>query len=155
VRKEGEILEEKVMLASDNPERAPLVSAFLIKPLVNVRTEYSNIFSTIRNTVNENYPCSIAKLASDCNLSSRQFERKFKEFSGFSPRVFLNIARFAHIFKNNINTTKILTEIAYESGYYDQPHFIRDFRKFSAYSPKEYFKYTQCSDYRATTEFQI
>jgi AraC-like DNA-binding protein len=116
VRKEGEILEEKVMLASDNHERAPLVSAFLIKPLVNVRTEYSNIFSTIRNTVNENYPCSIAKLASDCNLSSRQFERKFKEFSGFSPRVFLNIARFAHIFKNNINTTKILTEIAYESG---------------------------------------
>lgn len=153
--KEGEILEEKVMLASDNSERAQLVSEFLIKRLVNVKTEYSNILNTIRNTVNQNYCYSIEKLASDCNLSRRQFERKFREFSGFSPQVFLNIARFGNIIKNNMDTTKSLTEIAYESGYYDQSHFIRDFRKFSGYSPKEYFKHAQCTDYRATTEFQV
>lgn len=152
---EGEILEEKVMLASNNSERAQLLSEFLIKRLVNVKMEYPNILDTIRNTINQNYSCSIDNLARDCNLSRRQFERKFKEFSGFSPRAFLNIARFSNVIKNNINTTKSLSKIAYESGYYDQSHFIRDFRKFSGYSPKEYFKHTQCADYRATTEFKV
>lgn len=153
--KQGEILEEKVMLASDNAIRIQLVSEFLIKRLVNVKTEYSNMLNTIRNIVNQNYSYSIEKLASDCNLSRRQFERKFREFSGFSPRVFLNIARFGSIIKNNKDTTKSLTEIAYKNGYYDQSHFIRDFRKFSGYSPKEYFKYACRTDYRATTEFQV
>jgi len=152
--KEGRILEEKIMLASDHSERVRLVSEFLVKRLIHVTNEYANILTIIRNTVNGKFSDSIDMLASDCNLSRRQFERKFREFSGFSPRVFLNIARFGNIIKNNRDITKSLTEIAYENGYYDQSHFIRDFRKFSGYSPKEYFKYADRSDYRATTEFQ-
>lgn len=34
---------------------------------------------------------------------------------------------------------KSLTDIAYDCGYYDQSHFINDFKEFSGYSPKVYF----------------
>ena len=32
-----------------------------------------------------------------------------------------------------------LTEIAYENGYFDQAHFIKDFREFTGISPKSFF----------------
>jgi len=153
--KEGSILEEKIMLASNHSERVRFVSEFLVKRLVHVRNEYANITATIRNAIHGKFSDSIDTLASDCNLSRRQFERKFREFSGFSPREFLKIARFGHIIKNKRDTTRSLTDISYENGYYDQSHFIRDFRNFSGYAPKEYFKYADRSDYRATTEFQV
>ncbi|WP_350340143.1 helix-turn-helix domain-containing protein [Paraflavitalea speifideaquila] len=38
------------------------------------------------------------------------------------------------------STFKSLTDIAYECGYYDQSHFIHDFKEFSGYHPGQYFK---------------
>lgn len=154
--KDGEILEEKMMLASDNFQRTTIVSEFLIKRLVLVKTEYTNILNVISKAITRYLFYDIPDLASECNLSRRQFERKFREYSGFSPRVFLNLVRFGHVISNNSTATKSLTEIAYNCGYYDQSHFIRHFSKFSGYSPKEYFKnINQDTDYKATTEFRF
>ncbi|MBO9660186.1 MAG: helix-turn-helix domain-containing protein [Chitinophagaceae bacterium] len=38
------------------------------------------------------------------------------------------------------NEYRTLTEIAYQCGYYDQSHFIHDFKEFSGYHPRHYFK---------------
>jgi len=32
-----------------------------------------------------------------------------------------------------------LTSLAYENGYYDQAHFIKDFKEFTGISPKSFF----------------
>ncbi len=69
----------------------------------------------------------------------RQFERKFKQFSGFSPKLFSRIIRFQSAIKKYDDKKMPLTEIAYECGYYDQSHFIHDFKEFSGYSPMQYF----------------
>lgn len=151
--KEGEILEERIMLASDNHQRVKLVSDFLKARLKNVRTEYRGIFSSIKTISNASQLPSIQFLADNHCLSVRQFERKFKEFSGFSPKLFLRIVRFNSIIKNTI-LNKSLTQIACECGYYDQSHFIHDFKTFSGYNPKEYFKETIVADYRASSEFK-
>lgn len=37
-------------------------------------------------------------------------------------------------------STKSLTDIAYESDYYDQAHFIKDFKEFTGLTPKEFLK---------------
>lgn len=37
------------------------------------------------------------------------------------------------------NKKKSLTDIAYDCGYYDQSHFINDFKEFSGYHPSQYF----------------
>ena len=154
--KDGEMLEERVMLAENNLQRASIVSEFLIKRLILVRTEYTNILNIISKAINQKYFPDIGYLANECNLSRRQFERKFREYSGFSPRVFLNLVRFGHIINSNSVASKSLTEIAYSCGYYDQSHFIRHFSKFSGYSPKEYFKNTnQDINSKATTEFRF
>lgn len=151
--KEGEILEEKIMLASDNSHRVKLIADFLEARLINIKTGYTNYFSTINSITNAYQVSSVKLLAANNFLSVRQFERKFKEFSGFSPKLFLRITRFNSVL-NKTFQNKSLTQIAHEYGYYDQSHFIHDFHKFSGSNPKEYFKVdTMAATDRGTIEF--
>lgn len=151
--KDGEVLEEKIMLASNIHQRIKLVSDFLQTRLKNVRTEHTGISSSIKAIVNA-YQTSLVKTLADTNfLSLRQFERRFKELSGFSPKSFLRIARFNSVLNKDFQH-KSLTEISMECGYYDQSHFIHDFQKFSGISPKAYFKKeTVAAADRGTVEF--
>jgi AraC-like DNA-binding protein len=137
--KDGEILEEKIMLASDNDQRIEIVTNFLEARLKNVRTEFTGLCSSIKKISDAYQPTSVNTLASNTFLSVRQFERRFKEFSGFSPKRFLRIARFNSLL-NKPFRRKNLAHIAFESGYYDEAHFNHEFKLFSGVNPKEYFK---------------
>lgn len=136
--KEGEILEEKIKLAVDNYQRIKMVFDFLETRLKNVRTEFSVLCSSINSISNSYQAVSVKKLASNNFLSVRQFERRFKEFSGFSPKQFLRIARFNSLL-NKPFQNRHLAEIALDFGYYDESHFSHDFKRFSGFNPKEYF----------------
>jgi len=151
--KEGAMLEEKIMLAANNEERMQYVCDFLEARLKNVSPVYLKLLPSIKLFADPRKVMSVKKLAEQNFLSVRQFERKFKEISGFSPKMFLRIRRFNSVLNKKSNH-KSLVEIAYEAGYYDQSHFIHDFRQFSGYNPKEYFKVeTIAASDRGTVEF--
>ena len=153
-RKNGEILEEKIMLASNNDQRLRLLCDFLESHLINVREEFTGICSSIKTISNAYQTISVKQLAANNFLSERQFERRFKEFSGFNPKLFLRIARFNAVLSQPFRN-KSLAQIANEYGYYDESHFIHDFQKFSGRNPKEYFNsdIMQASD-RGTVVFE-
>jgi AraC-like DNA-binding protein len=97
--------------------------------------------SAVKYTVHAKNLPKVRDLASHFNLSERQFERKFSEYAGMSPKRFMRIVRFenaCNLYRNKLE--KSLTEIAYECGYFDQSHFIRDFKTFSGYEPGQYFR---------------
>lgn len=152
--KEGEMLEEQMMLAATNEHRITLASDFLTARLKNVKKEYAGIVSSIKEIANSSRLVSVDALAKECCLSVRQLERKIKELAGFNPKLFLQVVRFNAIAKN-VFPHKSLTQIALECGYYDQAHFIHDFQKFSGYTPGEYFQHNKMAvDYRASKEFK-
>lgn len=137
--KEGEILEEKIMLALDNDQRIKIVVDFLKARLKNIRTELFAFCSSLKAVSNAYTGINVNTLASDNFLSVRQFERRAQELSGFSPKQFLRIARFNSLL-NKPFLDKRFAEIAFEFGYYDESHFSHDFKQFSGFNPKEYFK---------------
>lgn len=152
--KEGEILEQEVLLALNNRQRAKLVSGFVRKRLRNSVQQNPGIVHLIKNILQHKEQVAVHALAKECNLSRRQFERVFKDHAGFSPKVFLDLVRFNSIIKDR--SGKPLTKITYDYGFFDQPHFIHHFRKFSGYTPHEYFRQQQVPvDYRATIEFKL
>jgi AraC-like DNA-binding protein len=150
--KEGKFLEEKMMLASDNIIRAKIISDFLEARLHKIKKGNSSIVNSIRNIITTNDLISIPSLAITSNLSRRQFERKFIEYAGFSPKQFLNLVRFNSIIKKQSTKNKSLTQAAYDFGFYDQSHFIHNFKKLSGYCPSEYFKKNEGLDYREIRE---
>jgi len=60
---------------------------------------------------------------------------------GLNPKQYLRIVRFQNILK--LRESKYFqdyTTMAFDSGYYDQSHFIRDFKAITDLSPKEFFE---------------
>lgn len=80
---------------------------------------------------------SVAALASTACLSKKQFERLFNELVGANPKEYARIARFQKSLKllQNHPIDGSLAQLAYQCGYADQSHFIREFKLFSGYTP--------------------
>ncbi len=136
---EGSELEEKIISASTNQERVKILSLFLEKRLPKSPLKDSAIQHSIKEVLFSNKILSVNNLSDKYNYSLRQFERKFKEYSGFNPKLYSRIIRFHKAMNNYGSLSKSLSEIAYQYGYYDQSHFIHEFKKFSGYHPKKYF----------------
>lgn len=84
---------------------------------------------------------SIKKMAQQLNISESYFRFLFNEQVGMSPKEYSKILRVNYIAKELICHQKTtLTEMAYQLNYYDQSHFIKDFKSVTGLSPKAYRK---------------
>lgn len=147
---EANALEEKMMLAIDNKLRIKIITEFLEKKLVNAKKQPPGVFEAIKYIIHTHGATKVEALAKQNFQSTRQFERNFKQFAGFSPKLFSRIIRFQTALGEYQNKEKSLTEIAYECGYYDQSHFIQDFKEFSGFNPRAYFSgKTEATDWRS------
>src|SRR5262249_17361757 len=83
--------------------------------------------------------CRIADLANYCQVSVRQLERGFRRVIGTSPKVFARTVRFEQAQRRLMfDPDADLTQLAYECGYFDQAHFIKDFKAFAGKTPSEH-----------------
>ena len=79
---------------------------------------------------------TVEKIASLACLSLRQFERVSKERIGLPPKLFARLVRFSKAYRLREScATLSWTSIAYECGYFDQMHLIRDFKEFAGVAP--------------------
>ena len=136
---EGKDLEEQVMLATSDEERICLLSRFLEKRLKKRQEVSAGLIPAIHEIIRTRGMLPVKEMAQKHFLSVRQFERKFKETAGFSPKLYSRIIRFQSAVSEYPVRQKSLTEIALNCGYYDQSHFIHDFKKFSGHHPKAFF----------------
>ncbi len=82
---------------------------------------------------------SIDELSASLCISSRALLKMFKKYVGMSPSQYRRIARFNRAAKRLLDDSdSSLTSIAYDCGYFDQSHFIKDFREFGDISPSEF-----------------
>lgn len=79
-------------------------------------------------------------LANQACLSQRQFYRQFIEREGISPKLYARIARFENVMKvKNLNPSKGWPNIAYDFGYYDYQHMVKDFIEFTSITPTAFY----------------
>jgi AraC-like DNA-binding protein len=82
---------------------------------------------------------SIAAIARHAAMSQSALERHFRAAVGATPKGLSRLARLQHVCRLWDNG-KNLTEIAFEAGYSDHPHMVRDFRLFTGTSPEKFFR---------------
>jgi len=88
--------------------------------------------------------CRVEELADYCHTSVRQLQRHFEQAIGVSPKFYARTIRFEQAQRRLMfHPETDLTELAYDCGYFDQAHFIKDFRAFTGRTPSEYAKEMQ------------
>lgn len=136
---EGRDLEEQIILAPDNNTRIQILKIFITSKLRSFKSYQPSVVSAILHIINMKGIVNVKDVAVQHNLSTRQFERNFKTWAGFGPKLYSRIIRFQAATSKYKGKHKSLTEVAYDCGYYDQSHFIHDFKEFSGFHPKQYF----------------
>ncbi len=115
-----------------------LIEQFLFKRLYRL-PDYNlkRVHAVIQSIYNGQQNIDI--LAQTACLGYKQFKRVFAEYIGANPKDYLRVVRFQkalHILQTRTNTN--LTQLTYECGFYDQAHLVKEFKRFSGYTPGEY-----------------
>ena len=132
-------LEQKIIEAPSTQARIEAAESFLLDKL----TEQSVIDNIVKSTIDAlsqtKGNASISSILKDDPSKRRNLERKFSRQVGISPKQLGKIIRLQAALKMILhNKGEKLTQIAYESEYYDQAHFIKDFKELTGTNPREY-----------------
>jgi len=136
----GKELAEKIEASRSVRERINLIEKAFISRLDQRLEDNERIDAVVRMIVERDGLISIDRLQKNLGISDRHLERKFKSLVGISPKFFCRILRFQKVFQEVALHRKLgWSFIASECGYYDQAHFIRDFKEFSGQNPSAFF----------------
>ncbi len=116
--------------------------AFFNSRIKDLHAKYRAVGKLVLKAENSS-SISVPELVNESCLSSRQFERNFKELAGFSAKTYLKLKRFENFVKAfsalKPNSEAGLLDLALDLGYYDQAHLNRHFKEFTGMAPLEYF----------------
>jgi AraC-like DNA-binding protein len=134
-------LTEKIALAGDHKTRISIIEDYLISKLTDQHLYNSRRLARTIEIINRHKGLvSVGEIASIACLSHKQYDRIFYDFVGLHPKEFLKIVRLQYVFHHHkYNQNETLTELAYACGYYDQAHFVNDFKSLTGLTPKQCF----------------
>ncbi len=82
---------------------------------------------------------TIGEVTDKTGLSPRRFIEVFRQEVGMTPKLFCRLHRFQKALRRYAAGKRVeWTEVALDAGYFDQAHFIHDFRAFSGINPSAY-----------------
>lgn len=84
----------------------------------------------------------VRALARDLGVSQDALEKHFRRIVGASPKQFATIVRLRQAVELSRQSPS-LTALALDAGYYDQSHFIRDFRAITGDAPGHFFQHAR------------
>jgi AraC-like DNA-binding protein len=133
-------IEEQIAGARGFPERVSAANAFLARRLEHASPNDA-IASIANRLFSEHGALRVDNAAKAAGLSIRQFERRFLENVGLSPKQYARIVRFNDALEAKLAEPKRLwTDIAHACGYFDQMHLIHDFACFASESPTAFMR---------------
>ncbi|HEY4789594.1 MAG TPA: AraC family transcriptional regulator [Bacteroidales bacterium] len=97
---------------------------------------FRQLFNILKQSDN---PLQIAEFCRQNNIGVRQLERMYNKYVGVSAKTYVTLSRFL----NSLNQLLYrdyskLSDIAYGNGYFDQMHFIKDFKRFAGNTPRSF-----------------
>lgn len=136
---EANKLEQQIANATNTEQRIEIIENFLINKLNEENTISNIVKSTVDTLLKTNGSTSINAILKDDLSKRRQLERHFKKQIGISPKQLGKVIRLQAILQKLLNQkSETLTDIAYENEYFDQNHFIKDFKELVGITPKQF-----------------
>jgi len=103
--------------------------------------DYNLLEKSISLLENIEQDYTIEAVASIVGVSTKTLARKFQQELCCTPSEYKRISRFRHAVNTKLLTSELksLTDISYQSNFYDQSYFIKEFKKLTRLNPKKFF----------------
>lgn len=131
-------LEDRLRQSGRTAEMVLLLEEFLLDCLFR-RKEVDRSALALLNAFHSSR-MDVAGFCREHQVNPRKLERLFNRHVGTSPKRFFRLSRFQSAVNGLMWAGRDLTTLTYELEYYDQPHFIRDFKSFTGSSPSAFLK---------------
>ncbi|UAY53368.1 response regulator transcription factor [Ferruginibacter albus] len=131
--------EEKLALAKTDGQRIHMVERFFLSQLKDIQSD-KLIIEAVKLIYDSKGAIKIKDLNEKLFISQSPFEKRFRKLVGTTPKKFASIVRF-HSVLNDLNKIKSLTEICYENNFFDQAHFIKDFKQYTGDTPETFRRF--------------
>lgn len=138
LRSELLLLEERLCAAGDDARRIKVVEQFLLAKMRPLKPD-ALVTAAIGLIWQSKGTIRMADLAVRLNTSQSPLEKRFRKTVGATPKKFASIVRLKTII-NDADKAASFTAMGYEAGFYDQSHFIKEFKQFTGETPEEFFK---------------
>lgn len=124
-----------------------LIESFLLRIYSNRpdnQKQSKSILAEMVGLIASDESIDVTTLSQNFGLSVRDIQRLFKRYIGVTPKAYIRLIRVRSV-KNKIANNDFVnfTHLAIDSGYFDQSHFIRDFKLLMENTPTEYYRYKQ------------
>lgn len=137
-------LEDRLAQASGERERITLVERFLLAQLG--RHHKQDVEPLVRAVWNCEGKLAVPQLCRDLGIGERTLQRTFAAALGTTPKQFARLSRFLHACKLlRSGHSPSLTDAGMACGYYDQSHFIAEFRAFCGMTPRQFVQAAKLS----------
>jgi len=131
-------LRERVLAAASPQEKVLVLERFLIAQAFRGLDRHPAVGFALGEFQKPELP-PVAAVSNQIGLSSRHFIQLFSQEVGLSPKLFCRVRRFQRVVQSLEKPHDVdWAEIALGCGYFDQAHFIHDFKAFSGISPSAY-----------------
>ena len=131
---------EQMAEAPNHGRRVRLLEDFLLERIGHARPD-PLICAAVAWIERAHPDARIEALVRYIGLSQSALERRFRRQVGSSPRKFASIIRLQKVLRLRAEGNDF-TSITHAAGYFDQSHFIKDFRRFTGRAPEAYFRRT-------------
>lgn len=131
-------VEDRLAQANDNRGRISIIEQFFRSKLKWPNPDLL-LLQAVATIQADRGSTTIHQLAQSLRISQDALEKRFRQAVGTTPKQFARIVRFRHLIRIH-QPGQPLTDLAYEGNYFDQAHFINDFRSFTGQTPQDFFK---------------
>jgi len=136
----GKLLGESVCAAKEVTTQINLVENFLLQQIQQKETSDRIAALSVQTLLDLKGQLTVDELADQLQVHRRLLERRFASVIGLSPKQLAKIIRLQATLKMmGEGKYDNLTALAYENGYFDQAHFIKDFKEFTGVTPGEFY----------------
>lgn len=138
--KEVQNLEKKILESHNTNSRIQTIEKFLLEKLQTPDLSYRIAKECVEILMQSRGQLRVDELSNQLSINRRNLERKFVSAIGLSPKQLSKMIRLQSALKmmDSPEFTN-LTNLAYQNGYFDQAHFIKDFKEFTGLSPGQFY----------------
>lgn len=132
-------MRECLLEANSIPEMFAITEKLLAAQLVRPLTLHPAVDFAAQQFSIYPHTATVGNVLNKIGLSHRRFTQLFRDQTGLTPKSFSRVRRFQRVLRSIAALREPeWTQIALDSGYYDQAHFIHDFQSFSGFTPSGY-----------------